>query len=100
MDVLISLGTIAAYAYSTATTFFIPGYTYFDTSVFIFAFVLLGRYLEARAKGSTSEAIRTLLQLKPEFAIIITEGGERSAPADEVQVGDIVLVRSGFKDSG
>jgi Cu+-exporting ATPase len=75
MDVLISLGTIAAYAYSTAATFFIPGYTYFDTSVFIFAFVLLGRYLEARAKGSTSEAIRTLLQLKPEFAIVITEGG-------------------------
>jgi Cu+-exporting ATPase len=97
MDVLISLGTIAAYAYSTATTFFIPGYTYFDTSVFIFAFVLLGRYLEARAKGSTSEAIRTLLQLKPEFAIIITEEGERSVPADEVRVGDIVLVRSGSK---
>ena len=97
MDVLISLGTIAAYAYSTAATFFIPGYTYFDTSVFIFAFVLLGRYLEARAKGSTSEAIRTLLQLKPEFAIVITEGGEQSVPADEVRVGDMVLVRPGSK---
>ena len=97
MDVLISLGTIAAYAYSTAATFFVPGYTYFDTSVFIFAFVLLGRYLEARAKGSTSEAIRTLLQLKPEFAIVITEGGEQSVPADEVRVGDIVLVRPGSK---
>jgi len=97
MDVLISLGTIAAYAYSTATTFFIPGYTYFDTSVFIFAFVLLGRYLEARAKGGTSEAIRTLLQLQPERAVVITEGGERSIPADEVRVGDTVLVRAGNK---
>jgi Cu+-exporting ATPase len=97
MDVLISLGTIAAYAYSTAATFFVPGYTYFDTSVFIFAFVLLGRYLEARAKGSTSEAIRTLLQLKPEFAVVLTEGREQSVPADEVRVGDIVLVRPGSK---
>ena len=97
MDVLISLGTIAAYAYSTAVTFFVPGYTYFDTSVFIFAFVLLGRYLEARAKGSTSEAIRTLLQLKPEFAVVLTEGREQSVPADEVRVGDIVLVRPGSK---
>jgi len=97
MDVLISLGTIAAYAYSTAATFFVPGYTYFDTSVFIFAFVLLGRYLEARAKGSTSEAVRTLLQLKPEFAVVLTEGREQSVPADEVRVGDIVLVRPGSK---
>ena len=97
MDVLISLGTIAAFAYSTATTFFIVGDTYFDTSVFIFAFVLLGRYLEARAKGGTSAAIRTLLQLKPEFATVIAEGVERSMPADEVQVGDIVLIRPGDK---
>jgi Cu+-exporting ATPase len=97
MDVLVSLGTIAAYAYSTATTFFVPGYTYFDTSVFIFAFVLFGRYLEARAKGSTSEAIRTLLRLKPEFAIVVTDEAEHSVPADEVRVGDIVLVRPGHK---
>jgi Cu+-exporting ATPase len=97
MDVLVSLGTIAAYVYSTATTFFITGPTYFDTSVFIFAFVLLGRYLEARAKGGTSEAIRTLLQLKPEFATVVKEGIERAISADEVQVGDIVLVRPGEK---
>ena len=97
MDVLVSLGTIAAFAYSTATTFFIAGDTYFDTSVFIFAFVLLGRYLEARAKGGTSEAIRTLLQLKPEFATVVAEGTERAISADEVQVGDIVLVRPGEK---
>ncbi|MGZ4884786.1 MAG: heavy metal translocating P-type ATPase [Halobacteriota archaeon] len=97
MDVLVSLGTIAAYVYSTATTFFIAGPTYFDTSVFIFAFVLLGRYLEARAKGGTSEAIRTLIQLKPESATLVKEGVERVISADEVQVGDIILVRPGEK---
>jgi Cu+-exporting ATPase len=97
MDVLISMGTLAAYAYSTAATFVIPGNTYFDTSVFIFAFVLLGRYLEARAKGGTSEAIRKLLQLKAESATVIKEGREVSIPADEVQVGDVVLARPGEK---
>ena len=97
MDVLVSMGTLAAYAYSTAATFFVPSDTYFDTSVFIFAFVLLGRYLEARAKGGTSEAIRKLLQLKAEFATVITDGKETSVPADNVRVGDVVLVRPGEK---
>jgi Cu+-exporting ATPase len=97
MDVLVSMGTLAAYAYSTAATFFVPGDTYFDTSVFIFAFVLLGRYLEARAKGGTSEAIRKLLQLKAEFATVVTDGKEMPVPADDVQVGDVVLVRPGEK---
>ena len=97
MDVLISMGTLAAFAYSTAAAFVTHGDTYFDTSVFIFAFVLLGRYLEARAKGGTSEAIRKLLQLKAEFAIVITDGEEARIPANDVQVGDVVLVRPGEK---
>jgi Cu+-exporting ATPase len=95
MDVLVSLGTIAAYTYSTVTTFSIGGDTYFDTSVFIFAFVLLGRYLEARAKGGTSAAIRALVRLKPEFATVIAEGFERSVRVDEVRVGDLVFIRPG-----
>src|SRR5665647_308581 len=97
MDVLVSLGTIAAYVYSTATTFFITGPTYFDTSVFIFAFVLLGRYLEARAKGGTSEAIRKLLHLKAEFANVVKDGAEAHIPADDVQIGDVVIIRPGEK---
>ncbi|MGZ4848952.1 MAG: heavy metal translocating P-type ATPase [Halobacteriota archaeon] len=97
MDVLVSMGTLAAYAYSTAATFVIPAPTYFDTSVFIFAFILLGRYLEARAKGGTSEAIRTLLQLKAEFATVIQDGREIGVRADDVRVGDTVLVRPGEK---
>jgi Cu+-exporting ATPase len=97
MDVLISMGTLAAYAYSITATFVIPGNTYYDTSVFIFAFVLLGRYLEARAKGGTSEAIRKLLKLKAEFATVVREGEEVRIPADDVQVWDIVLIKPGEK---
>lgn len=95
MDVLVSLGTIAAYVYSTVTTFVIAGDTYFDTSVFIFAFVLLGRYLEAQAKGGASAAIRALVRLKPEFATIVAHEVARSVRVDEVHVGDIVLIRPG-----
>jgi P-type Cu+ transporter len=97
MDVLISMGTLAAFAYSTAATFIIPGATYYDTSVFIFAFVLLGRYLEARAKGGTSEAIRKLLHLKAEFANVVKDGAEAHIPADDVQIGDVVIIRPGEK---
>ena len=97
MDVLISMGTLAAFAYSASATFIISGSTYYDTSVFIFAFVLLGRYLEARAKGATSDAIRKLLKLKAEVATVVREGLETHISSDEVQVGDIVLVRPGEK---
>jgi Cu+-exporting ATPase len=97
MDMLISMGTLAAFAYSVAATFIIPGDTYYDTSVFIFAFVLLGRYLEARAKGGTSEAIRNLLHLKAEFANVVKDGVEARIPADDVQIGDVVIVRPGEK---
>ena len=97
MDVLISMGTLAAYAYSTTATFVIPGNTYYDTSVFIFAFVLLGRYLEARAKGGTSEAIRKLLKLKADVATVARNGEEAQVPADDVQVGDIIIIRPGEK---
>ena len=97
MDVLISMGTLAAFAYSTAATFIIPGATYYDTSVFIFAFVLLGRYLEARAKGGTSEAIRKLLHLKAEFANVVKDGAEAHIPADDVQIGDVVIILPGEK---
>src|ERR1019366_3984901 len=97
MDVLISMGTLAAFAYSVAATFIIPGDTYYDTSVFIFAFVLRGRYLEARAKGGTSEAIRNLLHLKAECANVVKDGVEARIPADDVQIGDVVIVRPGEK---
>ncbi len=95
MDVLIAVGTSAAYGYSLATTFILPGHTYYDASAMIISLVLLGRTLETLARGRASQAIRELLRLRPETARVVREGGEREIPLSEVQVGDVVVVRPG-----
>ncbi|MDQ4075459.1 MAG: heavy metal translocating P-type ATPase [Chloroflexota bacterium] len=101
MNTLVALGTTAAYGYSLAVTLFgrfFPAGTaevYFETSAVIIALILLGRTLEARAKGQTSEAIRKLMGLRAKTAILLRDGEEVEIPADEVQVGDILLVRPG-----
>ena len=101
MNTLVALGTTAAYGYSLAVTFFghlFPAGTaevYFETSAVIIALILLGRLLEARAKGQTSEAIRKLMGLQAKTALLIRNGQEVEVPVDEVQVGDILLVRPG-----
>ena len=101
MNTLVALGTTAAYGYSVAATFFgrfFPAGTaevYFETSAVIIALILLGRLLEARAKGQTSEAIRKLMGLQAKTALLIRNGQEVEVPVDEVQVGDILLVRPG-----
>ena len=100
MNTLIALGTSAAYLYSVVVTFseeLIPQATgtYFDTSATIIALILTGRLLEARAKGKTSEAIRTLMDLQPRTARLIRDGQEVDIPVAEVAVGDLVLVRPG-----
>ncbi|HEX8683526.1 MAG TPA: heavy metal translocating P-type ATPase [Ardenticatenaceae bacterium] len=101
MNTLVALGTTAAYGYSVAVTFFerfFPAGTaevYYETSAVIIALILLGRYLEARAKGQTSEAIRKLMGLRARTAILLRQGEEVEIPADEVQVGDVLLVRPG-----
>ncbi len=103
MDTLIAVGTTAAYLYSVGVTFF-PGFftgaglephVYYDTAVTIIALILLGRYLEARAKGRTSEAIRRLIGLQPKTARVIRNDTELDIPIAEVVVGDIVVVRPG-----
>ncbi len=94
MDVLVALGTSAAYFYSVANTF-IGGQLFYETSVLLIAFILVGRVLEARARGKTSEAIRKLLGLKPKFARVVREGNEVEIPVDDVNVGDVIVVRSG-----
>jgi len=100
---LVALGTSAAYFYSVAVTLF-PSFfslagempaVYFDTSALIIAFILLGRYLEARAKGQTSEAIRRLLRLQPRTARLLRDGEEVEVPADRVRPGDRLRVRPG-----
>ncbi|MFQ6131696.1 MAG: heavy metal translocating P-type ATPase [Armatimonadota bacterium] len=98
MDVLIAMGSTAAYAYSLAYTFFAEGgHVYYDTAAIILTLITLGRFLEARAKGRTSAAIRKLLGLAAKDATVIRDGDEVRVPVEQVRPGDIVLVRPGEK---
>ena len=105
MNTLIAVGTTAAYAYSTVISFFpgtfhAAGYhlgVYFDTSAMIIALILLGKFLEAVAKGHTSEAIKRLMGLRPKTARVVREGREADIPVEEVRRGDLVVVRPGEK---
>lgn len=98
MDVLIAMGSSAAYFYSIPITLgLLPGHVYFETAAVIITLIKLGKYLEARAKGQTSEAIKKLMGLRAKTARIIRSGQEMEVPAEEVRVGDLVLVRPGEK---
>ena len=105
MNTLIAVGTSAAYLYSIALILFpqffaaqgIAREVYFDTSTIIITLILLGRYLEAVAKGRTSEAIRKLMGLQAKTARVVREGQEIDIPVEEVQVEDVVVVRPGEK---
>lgn len=101
MNLLIATGTGAAYVISVAATFLDlgPGYEnlYYDTAVMLITFIIFGRYLEARTKGKTSEAIRKLMGLQAKTARILVDGKEREVPVEEVTVGNIVVVRPGEK---
>ncbi len=105
MNTLIAVGTSAAYAYSVAAML-APGLfaatgqapaVYFDTSASIITLILLGRLLEARAKGRASEAIRALAGLQPKQARVIRDGRESDLPMEDVKPGDVVVVRPGEK---
>jgi len=105
MNTLIAVGTSAAYLYSVTATLFpfffkkggVRPEVYFDTSALIIVLILLGRLLEARAKGQTSEAIKKLMGLQAKTARVIRNGIEQDIPMEEVLVGDLVLVRPGEK---
>ncbi|MBD3189334.1 MAG: heavy metal translocating P-type ATPase [Candidatus Heimdallarchaeota archaeon] len=96
MDVLISMGSMAAYIYSIVALFIGGGY-YFDSAATILTLISLGRYLEAIAKGRTSEAITKLFDLQAKTATIIRDGRELDVPVEDVEVNDIVIVRPGEK---
>ncbi|MFC2020991.1 heavy metal translocating P-type ATPase [Chloroflexota bacterium] len=105
MNTLIAVGTSAAYFYSVAAILF-PGFfatggraasVYFDTAVIIVALILLGRFLEARAKGQTSDAIKKLIGMQAKTAWVIRQEREIDIPVEEVAAGDIVIVRPGEK---
>ena len=105
MNTLIAVGTSAAYLYSLAMTavpeFFrtrgIAPAVYFDTAAVIITLILLGRLLEAIAKGRTSEAIKRLMSLQAKTARVIRDGEEQDIPVEEVRIGDLVIVRPGEK---
>ncbi len=101
MNSLVAVGTLAAYAFSLVATFapqWLPAesvYVYFEAAAVIVALILLGRVMEARAKGRTSEAIQRLLSLQPPTARVRRDGQEIELPLSELHTGDIVLVRPG-----
>ncbi len=98
MDTLIAVGAGAAWAYSVPGVFRMHHHVYFESAAGICTFVLLGRYMEERAKGKAGEAIRKLIELQPDTALRIeADGSERVVPIDDVQVGDCLRVRAGDK---
>ena len=98
MDVLIVMGTSAAFLYSLPITFgWLMGHVYYETAAVIITLIRLGKYIEARAKGRTSEAIKKLMGLRARTARIVRNGEETEVPTEDVRVGDIVIVRPGEK---
>ncbi|MDF5707327.1 MAG: heavy metal translocating P-type ATPase [Nostoc sp. S4] len=105
MDTLIALGTSAAYFYSLFATLF-PSFfinqgltpdVYYETAAIVITLILLGRLFENRAKGQTSQAIRKLIGLQAKTARLIRNGREVDVPIEEVEIGDVILVRPGEK---
>lgn len=105
MDTLVGLGTVAAYLYSFVLTAFeepLAPYvdvtaTYYDVTIIVIGLITLGKYLEARAKQKTGSAIKKLLGLQVKTALVLRDGKEETIPIDQVQKGDVVLVKPGMK---
>ena len=98
MDVMYAMGTGVAFGASVLGTLGIvlnETFIFYDTAIMLASFLILGRYLEARAKGRTSEAIRKLIRLRPKTATIRRDGNELEVPVEDVMIGDIVVVRPG-----
>ncbi len=103
MDLLVAMGTSAAYFFSVYNGFvrnYPPGSKpelYFEASAILITLILLGKFLEARAKGKTSEAIKKLMGLQPKKARVIRDGSEADIPIEDLLTGDLVIVRPGEK---
>ena len=98
MDVLVALGSTAAYLYSLPILFeWIPGHVYFETSAMIITLIKTGKYLETRTRGKTSQAIKNLLSLTPDKALAVRESEEVIIPVSEIVLGDILIVNAGTK---
>jgi Cu+-exporting ATPase len=98
MDVLVALGSSVAYGYSVIITLgLLPGHVFFETSAAIITLIKVGKLLEAQAKGKTSQAIKALMGLQAKTARVERNGQEIDIPTEQVQVGDLVIVRPGEK---
>ncbi len=100
MDVLVAMGITAAYGYSLLALFNIfglSGEVFFETSAMLITFIRFGKWLEARAKGKASQALKTLLNLQADRALLLVDGKEEEVPASQLRVGDQVVVRPGEK---
>ncbi len=98
MDVLVAMGSSVAYFYSIVVMLgILPGHIYFETSAVIITLIRIGKFLEARAKGRTSEAIKKLMGLRPKTARVIRNGKESKISFEDVKVGDMLLVKPGEK---
>jgi Cu+-exporting ATPase len=100
MDVMYSMGIGVAFVSSVLGTFSIfltPQFIFYETALMLAGFLMLGRYLEARAKGRTSTAIKKLVGMQPKTATIFRDGGEVKIPIEDVEINDIVIVKPGEK---
>ena len=97
MDTLVAIGTSAAYFYSLATTYLVEGEVFFETASLLITFVILGKWLEAKAKGKAGEAIKKLIGLQAKTARVLKDRKETDIPIEQVKVGDIIVVRPGEK---
>jgi len=97
MAVLVVLSVGTGYVFSVGATFAFPGVQFYEAVAVLLVFILLGHWLEMRARAGASEAIRTLLDLAPPKAMVLRDGREVELPTAEVQVGDIIVIRPGNK---
>ncbi|GCE47044.1 Cu+-exporting ATPase [Thermosporothrix hazakensis] len=100
MDTLVSLGSTTAYVMSVVATFapqLVGHMTFYDTTALIIVLIFLGKYLEARARGQTSEAIKKLAGLQPRVAHVVRDGMEVDVPVEQVRVNDLLVVKPGEK---
>lgn len=97
MSVLVSLSVLAGYIFSVAATFLFEGEVFYEAAAMLVTFVLFGHWMEMRARSGTNQAIEKLLTLAPPMARVERDGQEIEIPTDDVQVGDILIVRPGDK---
>ena len=101
MDTLVTIGVLVSFLYSSVNMLLIifgkPGNLYFESVCMIILFIKLGRYIDKNSKEKTKEAIKELVQVTPEHALIKTKAGEKEVTIDEVQVNDILIAKPGMK---